>query len=169
MFENLLLQDILKNPALLALFFAIMRNIGGYVYNCFTAKKLVPYSATMLLETLALYETFFIAFGSLTSLPAESYVVITVIVDVVRSLKKAIEGGVPVKPVSPIPVLPTPILPVPEIIWAYSEWAYTPSKFNDGTGLWMRKVFKNSVFVGQETCETDPTQPDAKIVSTVQQ
>jgi hypothetical protein len=106
MFEKLLVQDILQNPVLLGLIFAIIRNIGGYAYNCFAAKKLLPYSASMLLETLTLYETFFIALSGLADLPASWAVTLTVAVDMIRSVKKAVEG---------IPAIPSPTpTPSPE-------------------------------------------------------
>lgn len=108
MFEKLLVQDILQNPALLGLLFAIIRNIGGYAYNCFAAKKLLPYSASMFLETLALYETFFIALGGLADLPANHYVTISVVLDVIRSVKKAVQENVSNVPTpSPEPTPPS--------------------------------------------------------------
>ena len=91
MFDDLLLLDILKNPVLLGLLFAIIRNLGGYITECFRAKKLVPYSKSSLLETMSLYETFFITLGGVASVPQNWVAVITVLVDVIRSFKKVVE------------------------------------------------------------------------------
>lgn len=89
MINNLLLLDFLKNPALLAVLFAIVRNLGGYIYNCFEAKKVLPYSASDFLVTLGIWETFFILLGGLASMDTNSMATLTVIVDVMRSFRQA--------------------------------------------------------------------------------
>jgi hypothetical protein len=91
MIDQLFVLDILKNPVLLAAIIAIVRNILGYATECFNAKKLLPYSATKFLETLTLYETFFIILGGIASTPETWTAGITVAIDVLRSVKKAVE------------------------------------------------------------------------------
>jgi len=98
MFDSLVLLDIVKNPAILAIIFAIIRNIGGYIYNCFEAKKLLPYSIADFLVTLGICETFFILLGGVASLDTNSVAVVTVIVDVIRSFRQALTA--PKTPVS---------------------------------------------------------------------
>jgi len=89
MFENVFLLDFLKNPILLALLFAVVRNIGGYLTAIFKEKKPLKYEPAKFLETLTLYETFFVALMGLTSLPVEYVAGIVVLVDVLRSVKEA--------------------------------------------------------------------------------
>ena len=85
--------DILQqNPILLGLIIAIIRNIGGYIAECFNAKQLVRYEAMKLLETLTLYETFFITLGSIATLPSQYTTIVAVAVDMIRSVKKAVES-----------------------------------------------------------------------------
>jgi len=91
MFDDLLLLDILKNPILLGLIFAIIRSLGGYLTECFREKKLVSYNASKLLETLTLYETFFITLNGVASVPQTWTASIVVLVDVIRSFKKVVE------------------------------------------------------------------------------
>lgn len=87
---NAILEILRQNPILLGLIFSIVRNIGGYIVECFNAKKLVPYEAMKLLETLTLYETFFIALGGIANLPATWTAIVAVAVDMLRSIKKAV-------------------------------------------------------------------------------
>jgi hypothetical protein len=64
------------------------------------------------------------------------------------------------------PLSPEP-KPIPDVI-TYSEWAYTPGLFVGGTAEWMRRVYRNQEFIGQQTATVDPrTNPDTKITSTV--
>ena len=93
MFENLFLRNILENPAILALIIAIVRNIGGYIEALFEARRTgvpVKYDITKLGETIAIYETFIIALTQVPGIALNTAVVLTVIIDVLRSLKKAI-------------------------------------------------------------------------------
>lgn len=89
--EDLLLFDFLKNPALLALLFVIIRNIGGYLTACFKAKKLVAYEPSQLGETLTLYETFFIGLSQIPNMPITWIAGLTVLVDILRSFKEAVK------------------------------------------------------------------------------
>jgi len=89
--EELLLLDFMKNPALLALLFVIIRNVGGYITACFTAKKVLPYEWTQLGQTLTLYETFFIGLSQIPSMPIAWTAMIAVFVDIFRSFKEAIK------------------------------------------------------------------------------
>jgi len=89
--EELFVLDFLKNPALLALLFVIIRNIGGYLTACFKAKELIPYESMQFLETLTLYETFFIGLSQVPSMPLHWTATLTVLVDVLRSFKEAIK------------------------------------------------------------------------------
>lgn len=87
--------DIVKNPIMLALIFAIIRNIGGYIVACFEAKKLLPYENAKFLKTLTLYEVFLVSLIGVASLPQQWAVTLTVIVDIIYSLKTAIENPTP--------------------------------------------------------------------------
>jgi len=89
--EELFVLDFLKNPALLALFFVIIRNIGGYLTASFKAKKLIPYDGMQFLETLTLYETFFIGLSQIPTMPIHWTATLTVLVDVIRSFKEALK------------------------------------------------------------------------------
>jgi hypothetical protein len=90
-FDNPLIQEIAQNPILFALLISIARNIGGWITTCFKQRKLVPWDKVQFLETLSLYETFFITLGGLANLPNSWTVPLTVIVDALRSLKAGIE------------------------------------------------------------------------------
>jgi len=93
LFENILLLDVLKNPVLLAALIALIRNVGGYVTSMLGVKKYVPWEPVKFGETLALYETFFVALSAVPSLPVEWIAIVAISVDVVRSFKKAIALG----------------------------------------------------------------------------
>ena len=86
-----LIVEILKNPVILAALIAVIRNVGGYIYNCFEAKKVLTYNASDFLVTLGIWETFFVALNAVGGLPTTWTLALTTIVDVVRSLKAAIE------------------------------------------------------------------------------
>lgn len=94
MFENILLLDVLRNPVLLAALIALIRNIGGYVTSMLGVKKYVPWEPVKFGETLALYETFFVALSAIPSLPVEWIAVVAIVVDITRSIKKALELGI---------------------------------------------------------------------------
>lgn len=87
---NMILDILRQNPAILGLVIAVIRNIGGYAVECFNAKKLVQYEGMKLLETLTLYETFFITLGSIATLPIAYTAAATVAVDVIHSIKKVL-------------------------------------------------------------------------------
>jgi len=93
MYEELLVLDILKNPALLAAFIAVVRDLGGYIYTCLEAYKnktgIPKFSFTQLAVTMGVYETFFIALSAVPSMPTAWIATITVAVDVVRSFRTA--------------------------------------------------------------------------------
>ncbi len=108
MIDNLLLLDVLKNPAILAAILAIIRNIGGYIYNCLEAKHVLPYSASDLLVTLGVWETFFITLNGVASLPVEYTTAITALIEAIRNFRNAI-SGTPTSPNPPAP--PAPSLP----------------------------------------------------------
>jgi hypothetical protein len=91
MFDNLFLANILSNPLLFGLLVSIVRNIGGYFTECFRAHRLLPYSGSKLLETLTLYETFFVTLGGMAGLPSSYVVPITAALDVLRSFRKVVE------------------------------------------------------------------------------
>jgi hypothetical protein len=91
MFENLL-KITLENPILIGFIFAIIRNIGGYVVECFQAKKLLPYSGQAALKTLTLYETFFIALNGAVGVDMEITAISALAVDIIHSIKAAIES-----------------------------------------------------------------------------
>ena len=87
-----LIYDLFRyNPLLLGLLIGVVRNIGGYASACIQAGKLVAYEKKKLLETLVLYETFFIAFLAVGNLPEIWAIGIAVALDGLRSLKKTIE------------------------------------------------------------------------------
>jgi hypothetical protein len=87
---NSVLDILRQNPILLGFIIGILRNIIGYTVECFNAKKIVKYEGMKLLETLALYEGFFIALGSVANLPATWTTIAALAVDMIRSVKKAI-------------------------------------------------------------------------------
>ena len=90
MFESLFNMALLTNPAFIAALFAIIRNLGGYAYNCFEAKKILPYSGSQFLVTLGLWETIFIVLAGGANLDVGTTAVITIVLDFLRSLKTAI-------------------------------------------------------------------------------
>jgi hypothetical protein len=79
-----------QNPILLGLLISVIRNIGGYLTECFTQHKIVQYQGAKLLETFTLYETFFVAAGQVGGLSNGYTVILAVAVDIVRSLKKGV-------------------------------------------------------------------------------
>jgi hypothetical protein len=84
------IQAILANPIVLAAIFAVLRNLGGYIYNCFEAKKILPYSASQFLVTLGLWETLFIGLAGVANLDITTTAAITFGLDFIRGLKTAI-------------------------------------------------------------------------------
>jgi hypothetical protein len=86
--------SILENPIILAALLAIIRNLGGYAYNCFEAKALLPYSASQFLVTLGLWETLFVALDGVVGLSATSTAIVTFALDFIRGLKTAITNAV---------------------------------------------------------------------------
>jgi hypothetical protein len=91
MYDTIFLIDILKNPVLLAALIALIRNMGGYIYNSTEAKKLLPYQPSQLITTLGIYETVFLSLSAVPSIPVEWMPIVAVVVDIVRSFRKAIE------------------------------------------------------------------------------
>jgi hypothetical protein len=87
------LTQILQNPIVLGALIGLIRNIGGYIYNCFEAKKLLQYNGMQLLETLALWETFFLALSGVAGLPTSTTVTLTTIIDIIRTVRKAITSN----------------------------------------------------------------------------
>ena len=84
------LQAILANPIVLAAIIAVLRNLGGYAYNCFEAKKILPYSASQFLVTLGLWETVFVSAMGVASIDTQTTTLLGFFVDIVRGLKTAI-------------------------------------------------------------------------------
>jgi hypothetical protein len=101
MFEALS-NPILQNPLFIGAVLALLRNIGGYLYNCFEAKKLLPYDASQLLLTMGLWETVFtIAMGS-GYVDAQTTTILTLVLDWIRGLKTAISNnGTPAPAAAP--------------------------------------------------------------------
>lgn len=93
MFENLLNTAILQNPIFIAAVLAIARNLGGYVYNCIEAKKILPYSASQLLVTLGLWETVFITLQGGANVNSDTTAIIAIVLDWIRGLKTAISDN----------------------------------------------------------------------------
>ena len=79
-----------NNPVLLGLLFGIIRNLGGYLYNGFKTGQWT-YQKEQLFATLTLYETFFIGLQGIAGLSSSATVALTVAVDIVKSLKNAME------------------------------------------------------------------------------
>ena len=82
--------DLLKNPALLAALIALLRTLGGYIYTMIEAKKFLPFDLVQLGANLGVYETFFVTLSAVPTMPMEWIASIAVLVDVVRSFRKAI-------------------------------------------------------------------------------
>ncbi|MGA3192669.1 MAG: hypothetical protein ABSD73_09195 [Candidatus Bathyarchaeia archaeon] len=92
MFENLLNSPILQNPIFVAAILAVIRNLGGYIYNCFEAKKILPYSGSQFLVTFGLWETVFVILAGGANLNSETTAVIAIALDWIRGLKTAISS-----------------------------------------------------------------------------
>jgi hypothetical protein len=151
MFENLINSAILENPLFIAAVLALVRNLGGYAYNCFEAHKLLPYSASQLLVTLGLWETVFVILSGATDLGTSTTAVIAIVLDFMRGLKTAI---------STVSEAPTAAPEAPkEPVITYGPW----TKTEDLTGavLWCRAVFQDGVQArgmdGWQYSKTDPT------------
>jgi len=94
MFESLLNTAVLTNPAFIAAIFAVIRNVGGYAYNCFEAKKILPYSASQFLVTLGVWETLFVLLSSGAGLDTATTAALAIVLDFLRSLKTTIGDAV---------------------------------------------------------------------------
>lgn len=94
MFENILdfstLSALLQNPAFIAAVFALIRNLGGYLYNSIEARKFLPYDWAAFGVTLGLWETVFIILSGGAGLSPQTTAVIAIILDWLRGLKTAI-------------------------------------------------------------------------------
>lgn len=91
MFEEII-ELFTNNPMLLGIIFAIARNIGGYLYNCAEARKFLPYSGVKMLETIALWESLLLILTG-AGVPTKWSVVITLGLDFLRSVRKAVSNG----------------------------------------------------------------------------
>jgi hypothetical protein len=138
MFESLA-NPLLQNPIFIAALLAVIRNLGGYAYNCFEAKQLLPYSASQFLVTLGLWETIFvIALGS-GSLDVSETTVVTLALDWIRGLKTAIDNNT-----APAASVTTYSKPTQVLTTAVS--GFGPA----GTAIWIRNVYVNGVFDHQD-------------------
>ena len=90
MYENVLLLDLLKNPVLIAALIALVRTTGGYVYTMIEAKKFMHFDLVQLGANLGVYETVFLTLGVVPSMPTEWVATLAIVVDVVRSFRKAV-------------------------------------------------------------------------------
>lgn len=81
---------ILQNPLALGAIIAFIWNIGGYISASARAKKLEAYDKNKLIETLALFETVMLITQGVAGLPTSWATTISIIVNVVVSLKKAL-------------------------------------------------------------------------------
>lgn len=93
MFEALA-NPLLQNPLFIAAVLAIIRNVGGYIYNSIEAKKVLPYDKAAFFVTLGLWETIFIIVMGSGTLDAQTTIVITIVLDWIRGLKTAISDAV---------------------------------------------------------------------------
>jgi len=89
-YENVLLLDILKNPVLIAGLIALIRTTGGYIYTMIEAKKFMHFDLVQLGANLGVYETVFITLSAVPTMPTEWMATLAIVVDVVRSFRKAI-------------------------------------------------------------------------------
>lgn len=142
-------QAILANPMVLAAILAVIRNIGGYIYNCLEAKQLLPYSASQFLVTLALWETLFVGLQGVGNLPPEIVTAIAFGLDFIRGLKTAISNA-------------TAAVTQSSPVVSYSPWVtmttLTDSAYGKaGTTIWTRQVYVNGAFDHQEVSTTQPT------------
>jgi len=85
-----MLRELAQNPVLFAAIISIVRNILGYFTASTAARKFVNYEPAQLLETLLLWETLLIILIGFANLPASYAVGIGLILDFVRSFRKAI-------------------------------------------------------------------------------
>jgi hypothetical protein len=106
----MLLLDVLKNPLIIGAILALIRNIGGYIYNCLEAGKILRYNGKDLLVTLGLWETFFTLFMGLGSFPLEYTTVVTAIIEAIRSFRNAVTGT-STDTTAPAPTPPLPAVP----------------------------------------------------------
>ena len=95
MYENVLLLDLLKNPVLIAALIALVRTTGGYVYTMIEAKKFMHFDLVQLGANLGVYETVFLTLSAVPSMPTEWIATLAVVVDVVRSFRKAVTMPIP--------------------------------------------------------------------------
>jgi len=89
MFENLTLQT-LENPVLLAIVIAILRSVLGYLGNKFRDRK-EKFDAGKFGETLAWWETFLVLISQYPALGTEGAVVLTAVLDVIRTATKLLK------------------------------------------------------------------------------
>jgi hypothetical protein len=145
MFENLLNSPILQNPMFVAAILAVIRNLGGYIYNCFEAKKLLQYDAGQFLVTLGLWETVFVILAGGANLNSETTAVIAIALDFIRGLKTAISGTTTSTPAIIVP-------PASQGI-TYSQWIHINAT------TWQRYVYTPNQATTIETVHTDPNPP----------
>jgi len=81
---------ILQNPLALGAIMAFIWNIGGYISASARARKLEAYDKNKFIETLALFETAMIITQGVASLPTSWATTLSIIVNILVSLKKAL-------------------------------------------------------------------------------
>jgi hypothetical protein len=151
------IQAILANPIVLAAILAVIRNIGGYIYNCLEAKQLLPYSASQFLVTLALWETLFVGLQGVGNLPPEIVTAIAFGLDFIRGLKTAVSSAV----TAVNNIGSTPSVPVASSItdgaWTSFVTVMDSAYGKAGTVIYQRNVYVNGILDHVETSATKPT------------
>jgi len=83
--------EILENPIFLAFIIAVIRNFLGFAEMKFRGSA-GKYEVSKLGETVALYEGVFISLNLIPEMPSVVIPIIAIVVDVLRSMKKAFSG-----------------------------------------------------------------------------
>jgi hypothetical protein len=86
-----IISAIVNNPALFAAVIALIRNLGGYIVKLLHIRGFEKWDKMQALETLALYETFFLALQGIAGIPGQYTAIIVVILDAIRNLKLTLQ------------------------------------------------------------------------------
>jgi hypothetical protein len=90
-----LLQAATANPVIMGAVLTLVFNIGGYIGAMLKVKSFESYDKYKALETLALFETVFIALQGVVGIDSKWVAVIAIAVNVIYGLKKALQNKTP--------------------------------------------------------------------------
>jgi len=86
-----LIVEISQNPMFFAAVIAVLYNLGMYIAAMAHSRALEKWDVVKFVETLTVFETLFVVLMGMAEVPAKYVAIIGVAVNMIRSLKSAIE------------------------------------------------------------------------------